>query len=177
MRRVLFAYLALLTCSAFSGPFIGTPAAAVPTATVEVVIAPLGPTPVPYELLGPGPIAVLAIVEPEPPAPAAEQNDSTIPWFPPEYVMDHAFAVLGATDWQRAMFLCIAWHESSFNPVADSRTGDHGILQINDIHRRQLAAQGLSWYEPYDSAVYAWQLSHEGTNFSPWVVVSVLHLC
>jgi hypothetical protein len=65
----------------------------------------------------------------------------------------------------------IAMCESTMNPGAVSATNDHGLFQINAVHRGQFeAVTGQPWsavYDPYWNTVYAkWLYDHQG--WSPW---------
>ena len=65
----------------------------------------------------------------------------------------------------------IAWCESKMDPGAQSPTNDHGLFQINAVHRGQFeAVTGQPWsavYDPYWNTVYAkWLYDQEG--WSPW---------
>ena len=65
----------------------------------------------------------------------------------------------------------IAHCESTMNPGAVSRTNDHGLFQINIVHRSQFeAVTGQPWssvYDPFWNSVYAkWLYDQQG--WSPW---------
>lgn len=137
------------------------------TTTAEGLDLPLGPTQagevvgVSFETLAPTPPEPALAPEPEPEPPPA-----------PLSLRDRAlgrFVELGAAPWQVAIFDCIGWRESRWSNVR-SKTGDSGVLQINDVHSAQLRAQGLDAWVPEDAATYSWQLSRRGTNFTPWTV-------
>lgn len=87
------------------------------------------------------------------------------------------FVELGAAPWQVAMFDCIGRNESGWQNVRGRWSPDSGVLQINDVHLPLLHDLGLDPWVPEDAATFAWQLSRQGRNFSPWTVVSVHHLC
>lgn len=65
----------------------------------------------------------------------------------------------------------IATCESRMDPGAVSPTNDHGLFQINAVHRGQFeAVTGQAWsqvYDPYWNTVYAkWLYDQQG--WSPW---------
>lgn len=79
-------------------------------------------------------------------------------------------AELGAPEWVVAAFDCVGWYESKWANVR-SRTGDTGVLQINDVHRPELARLGLDPWVPEDSAEFAWRLfTRAGWSFRDWNV-------
>lgn len=66
----------------------------------------------------------------------------------------------------------VAAAESSLNPTATNRNRngsvDHGLFQINDIHRSILA--GGDWRDPYNNAQMARQVfADAGDSWSPWM--------
>lgn len=71
----------------------------------------------------------------------------------------------------------VAHCESKFDPGAVSATDDHGLFQINAVHRQQFEqVTGQPWSAVYDSywnAVYAKWL-HEQQGWSPWTCRKVL---
>lgn len=65
----------------------------------------------------------------------------------------------------------VAHCESTMNPGAVSPTNDHGLFQINIVHRSQFeAVTGQPWssvYDPFWNSVYAkWLYDQQG--WSPW---------
>ena len=65
----------------------------------------------------------------------------------------------------------VAYCESKMDPGAVSPTNDHGLFQINAVHRGQFeAVTGQPWsevYNPFWNSVYAkWLYDQEG--WSPW---------
>ena len=65
----------------------------------------------------------------------------------------------------------VAHCESTMNPTAVSPTNDHGLFQINIVHRAQFErVTGQPWskvYDPFWNSVYAkWLRDQEG--WSPW---------
>lgn len=71
----------------------------------------------------------------------------------------------------------IADCESEFDPGAVSSTNDHGLFQINAVHRQQFEqVTGQPWsavYNPYWNSVYAkWLYEQEG--WDPWTCRKVL---
>lgn len=63
--------------------------------------------------------------------------------------------------------------ESNGDPAARSPGGgNHGLFQINGVHRRDFeAALRRPWsdvYDPVANAAYAFKLSEGGTDWSPW---------
>lgn len=65
----------------------------------------------------------------------------------------------------------VAWCESRHHAGAVSPTNDHGLFQINAIHRRTFEAiTGQAWakvYEPFWNARFAWWL-YEREGWRPW---------
>ena len=65
----------------------------------------------------------------------------------------------------------VARCESHLNPTAVSRTNDHGLFQINAIHRSSfIRVTGQPWSSVYDSfwnARFAWWL-YEREGWRPW---------
>ncbi len=64
----------------------------------------------------------------------------------------------------------IATCESNLNPRAVSPTNDHGLFQINYIHRSRVNSMGYSWsqiYDPYVNARVARSLYNE-SGWRPW---------
>jgi hypothetical protein len=79
-------------------------------------------------------------------------------------------ADLGAPQWVVNAFDCVGWFESKWQNVR-SRTGDTGVLQINDVHRPELNRLGLDPWSPEDSASFAWLLfTRAGWSFRDWNV-------
>ncbi len=77
-------------------------------------------------------------------------------------------AELGAPQWVLNAFDCVGWFESRWSNVR-SRTGDTGVLQINDVHRPELYRLGLDPWSPEDSASFAWLLfTRAGWSFRDW---------
>ena len=77
---------------------------------------------------------------------------------------------LGAPGWVVGAFDCIGWRESGWANVR-SKTGDSGVLQINDVHGPELARLGLDPWSPEDSASFAWLLfTRAGWSFRDWTV-------
>ncbi len=72
----------------------------------------------------------------------------------------------------------IAYCESNMNPNAVSPTNDHGLFQINAVHRGQFeAVTGQPWvthrYNSYWNTVYAnWLYNQQG--WGPWACKKVL---
>jgi hypothetical protein len=58
----------------------------------------------------------------------------------------------------------LAWHD---NLTADGSVSsvDRGLFQINTIHASLSDAEA---YDPLQNAGFAYQLSEQGTDFSPW---------
>jgi hypothetical protein len=73
---------------------------------------------------------------------------------------------------QRAKAQCIIAHESRGDPGAVSPTNDHGIFQINAVHRsnfqRVTGSQFYNGvYDPFENGQYAaWLWRQQG--WSPW---------
>lgn len=61
--------------------------------------------------------------------------------------------------------------ESRWNPDAVSPTNDHGLFQINQIHRRAFEKEtGQPWsavYDPYWNAYFA-RLLYNQSGWGPW---------
>lgn len=77
---------------------------------------------------------------------------------------------LGAPPWVVNGFDCIGWRESKWSNVR-SRTGDDGVLQINDVHDPELRRLGLDPYVPEDAAEFSWRLfTRAGNSFRDWTV-------
>lgn len=71
----------------------------------------------------------------------------------------------------------IAYCESKYDPGAVSATNDHGLFQINAVHREQFErVTGQPWsavYDPHWNSVYAkWLYDQQG--WSPWSCRRVL---
>lgn len=71
----------------------------------------------------------------------------------------------------------IAECESGMNPRAVSRTNDHGLFQINQVHRNTFSqVTGQPWsavYSPYFNAMFAkWLYDRQG--WTPWTCRKVL---
>lgn len=63
--------------------------------------------------------------------------------------------------------LCYATRESGLNPGAVSRTGDHGLGQINYYaHHRTYDFARI--YDPVYNAGVMWAMSAGGTRWGPW---------
>lgn len=70
----------------------------------------------------------------------------------------------------------IMWRESRCTPTARSRTRDSGLMQLNDIHLRWLAAHGITQPSLYDplTNLYAARLLFlsakrmYGCGWQPW---------
>jgi hypothetical protein len=67
--------------------------------------------------------------------------------------------------------LSVARCESSLNPYAvSSGGGNHGLFQINTVHRSLVASMGYSWsqiYDPYVNSAVARHIYNE-SGWSPW---------
>lgn len=74
--------------------------------------------------------------------------------------------------WRGRVALCIAEHESGFNPYAvnwsDSNGGSHGTFQLNGIHRYSAWARWSKRYIPWHNARAAYALSKGGYSWSHW---------
>ncbi len=109
---------------------------------------------------------VAAVPEPAPAPPAAPPVPAPAAPGSVEAVIDAAFGPhAGAA---RAIARC----ESRMDPNAVSPTNDHGLFQINIVHRGQFeAVTGAPWSAVYDPALntrYArWLFDQQG--WSPWV--------
>ncbi len=60
--------------------------------------------------------------------------------------------------------------ESNLDPNAVSPTNDHGLFQINYIHRSRVNSMGYSWsqiYDPYVNSKVARALYNE-SGWQPW---------
>ncbi len=72
---------------------------------------------------------------------------------------------------QQAQAERVAWCESEMKPWARSPTNDHGLMQINAIHRATFErVTGQPWsqvYNPFWNAVYAKNL-HDRKGWQPW---------
>lgn len=85
------------------------------------------------------------------------------------------YVVFGGPDGQDNQLVheanVIAECESKFDPGAVSPTDDHGVFQINAVHREQFEqVTGQPWsevYDPYWNAVYAKWL-HDREGWGPW---------
>jgi len=80
-------------------------------------------------------------------------------------------AVYWPNETNRAKAEEVAWCESRMDPGAVSPTNDHGLFQINVVHRGQFErVTGQPWsavYEPGWNAMYArWLWEQEG--WRPW---------
>jgi len=73
---------------------------------------------------------------------------------------------LGATPEQLTVWDCIGQAESGWTN-ATSTSGDHGVLQINQIHLEHLGRIGLDPYMPEDAAAYAYGL-WLARGWQPW---------
>lgn len=90
---------------------------------------------------------------------------------------DRRDATTKAADWwprsEQAMARCVIRHESSGNPYAVSPSNDHGILQVNAVHRRAFEAlTGKPFfpniYNPVLAGQYGRQLWDQ-QGWRPWV--------
>lgn len=67
--------------------------------------------------------------------------------------------------------------ESGFDPNAHSHTNDHGLFQINQVHRANWpAVTGADWSQRYDpelNAIYARYL-YDREGWRPWTCRKVL---
>jgi len=67
----------------------------------------------------------------------------------------------------------VATCESGLDPRAvSSGGGNHGLFQINNVHRGRVASMGYSWsdiYDPYVNARVARTIYNE-SGWSPWPV-------
>lgn len=125
-----------------------TPAAAPPVTTTTTTAPP--PPPAPEPVAAPAPA-------PPPPPPSAP---GTI-----EEIIERHF---GAAAEQAKR---VAYCESKMDPNAVSRTNDHGLFQINHVHRGQFeAVTGHPWSEIYNpelNTMYAkWLYDQDG--WRPW---------
>jgi len=107
-----------------------------------------------------------------PPPPPEDATPALAP--PPELTLReralNRFAELGAPQWVVNAFDCVGWRESRWLNVR-SRTGDTGVLQINDVHNPELWRLGLSAWSPEDSATFSWLLfTRAGWSFRDWTV-------
>jgi hypothetical protein len=88
-----------------------------------------------------------------------------------EQVIEKYFG--GATSQANKIVRC----ESGFNPDAVSRTNDHGLFQINQVHRANWpAVTGAPWADRYDAelnTVYAKYL-YDREGWRPWSCRRVL---
>lgn len=148
--------LAAPPASATTAPAASTAVAEVPAAPVEVAAAP-DPEPAAPAPEAPAPPAAEATVAAPPPAPTGSSVEAAIQaWFPDVY--DQALRVAAC--------------ESSLNPGAVSRGGgNHGLFQINNVHRRNFeAVTGQPWsmvYDAYYNSQYARRL-YDGSGWRPW---------
>lgn len=65
----------------------------------------------------------------------------------------------------------VATCESGLDPSAVSPTNDHGLFQINYVHRSRVESMGYSWsqiYDPYVNSRVARSLYNE-SGWRPWV--------
>lgn len=71
--------------------------------------------------------------------------------------------------------ICKAWgiamresggYPGIMGPMNSNGTYDHGLFQINDVHRANISFAKI--YDPVYNAHYAYWLSDSGTNFSHW---------
>lgn len=73
--------------------------------------------------------------------------------------------------------LKIASCESNMDPGAVSPTNDHGLFQINAVHRAEFERRtGEAWsrvYDPYWNAMYA-RMLFDSQGWSPWSCKRVL---
>ena len=83
-----------------------------------------------------------------------------------EQVIERVGKEEGLQDWEIERFKKIAWCESRYNPRAVSRTGDFGILQLNDYY----------WdfdhdkvFDPEYNVRYAIQKIYARQGFNAWV--------
>ena len=86
----------------------------------------------------------------------------------------HIDLLFGATAGQATK---VAQCESNMNPGAVSPTHDHGLFQINAVHRGQFeSVTGQAWSRVYDSywnTMYA-QWLYDRQGWSPWSCSRVL---
>lgn len=68
---------------------------------------------------------------------------------------------------QRATALCVAWHESRFDPRAVGRAGERGLFQIHPVHRAWLGARWARLFDPAVNASVARQLQRRA-GWAPW---------
>ena len=84
---------------------------------------------------------------------------------PPQSAIDTVFGA--RSDEASAIARC----ESGMNPMAVSRTNDHGLFQINIVHQSSFTrTTGQAWtkvYEPYWNAVFAKRL-FDSQGWRPW---------
>ena len=117
-------------------------------------------------------MALSLTVDPSPDRVVEQPARQTEP--PPELSLReralNRFVELGAPPWVVGAFDCIGWYESKWQNVR-SRTGDTGVLQINDVHRPELRAWGLDPWVPEDAATWSWHLfTRAGWSFRDWTV-------
>ncbi len=71
--------------------------------------------------------------------------------------------------------VCTAWgiamresggYPGIMGPMNSNKTYDHGLFQINDVHRANISFASI--YNATYNAKYAYTLSNRGTNFSHW---------
>lgn len=65
----------------------------------------------------------------------------------------------------------VARCESGLNPRAVSRTNDHGLFQINYVHRRTVERLGYRWsqiYDPYVNSRVARHIYNQAGGWRPW---------
>lgn len=125
-----------------------TPPPIAPTAAAatETVAEPVTPEPAPAAEAAPAPT----------PAPTGSAGEAIAAWFPDAY--DKAVRVAGC--------------ESNLNPGAVSAGGgNHGLFQINSVHRSSFTAvTGQPWasvYDAYYNAQFARHL-YDSSGWQPW---------
>ncbi len=57
-----------------------------------------------------------------------------------------------------------AWHDN-LDAQGNVLSTDRGLFQLNTIHA---SVSDLEAYDPVGNATFAFQLSHQGEDFSPW---------
>lgn len=140
-----------MSASADRAPSVSDPVAVevAPTTTTQ-------PPPAATEAVAAETAAVETVAEPPAPAPTGSAGDAIAAWFPEAY--DKAVRVADC--------------ESNLNPGAVSAGGgNHGLFQINSVHRSSFTAvTGQPWasvYDAYYNAQFARHL-YDSSGWQPW---------
>ncbi len=143
----------------------------------EPAPAPSPPTPEPdpdRESVAPEAVSPVPVTPAAPPAPATEPTVIAVhaaPAAAPSGSAEEAIATFFLDVYDQAV--TVATCESGLDPAAvSSGGGNHGLFQINNVHRAAFeAATGTAFdpgvYDPYLNAQFARQL-FDGSGWEPW---------